>query len=82
MNRKISINKHEFGFSFRHYWDSQQKEERPWSTEFSSFKLGFEFKQIKDYKINKRGKLLNCYVIGINLLVIKLNLFITLLKIK
>jgi hypothetical protein len=56
MNRKISINKHEFGFSFRHYWDSQQKEERPWSTEFSSFKLGFEFKQIKDYKINKRGK--------------------------
>jgi len=82
MIKRISINKYEFGINARHYWDSQEKEESPWSTEFNSFKLGIEFQRINNYKYNKKGKELNCYIVGINLLVVRIKFFITLRKLK
>jgi hypothetical protein len=70
------MDKNIFGFTIRHYWDSQEKKEKPWSIEFFTFKFGIEFKKIKKYKINKKNKILNCYIIGINLLVINIKFFI------
>jgi hypothetical protein len=55
----------------RHYWDKEEMSERPWSTEFNKFHLGIVFSKFPKREKSKNGFFINSYLIGINLLVIK-----------
>lgn len=65
IKKKISIKRFEFVFISRNYWDKEEMEMKPWSEEFKEFHLGMMFNR---FKISKSTS----YLIGINLLVIKM----------
>ena len=58
-------------FIFKHYWDSEEMEERPWSTEFQNFHLGLFFHRSSGLEKSKSGRRISSYLFGMNLLVIK-----------
>ena len=58
-------------FMLRHYWDKEEMSERPWSTEFNKFHLGMVFSKFPKREKSKNGFFINSYLIGINLLIIK-----------
>lgn len=71
IKKRFSFRGYDYVFIFKHYWDSEEMEERPWSTEFRDFHLGLVFKRYTKFEKSKSGFRLSNYMIGINLLVIK-----------
>lgn len=67
----ICFGEYTYVFIFKHYWDSEEKIEKPYSKDFSEFHLGLVFNRFKNLKKPGQKFFIDNYLIGINLLVIK-----------
>lgn len=71
IKKRFCFRGYDYVFIFKHYWDPEEMEERPWSTEFRNFHLGLVFNRMSRFERSKKGKRISSYLFGINLLVIK-----------
>jgi hypothetical protein len=71
IRKRISIKGYSYSFTLRHYWDKEQKEERPWSSEFNKFDLGISFKRFSGIQKSGSGNFISSFFFGVNLILIK-----------
>jgi hypothetical protein len=72
IKKRFSFGEYIYVFIIRHYWDSEEMKERPWSTEFRKFHLGLFVSNLSSkFDKSKSGRGISKYLLGINLLVIK-----------
>lgn len=72
IKKRFSFRGYIYVFMLRHYWDKEEMSERPWSTEFRNFHLGLFVSNLSiKFDKSKSGRKISRYLLGVNLLVIK-----------